>query len=261
MLDNDQAASARSLRAAMEQIDSWYHVIDLGYGVRTPGAFDMAKYWDQYPWPDSFEGLRVLDVGASNGYFSIEFAKRGAREVIALDLPGWEQHDWSPKQRRILEARPAEERTSTDETIFGGALGLAIRATGVEDVVKPTACPIYDISPERLGTFDLVFSGSMLMHVRDPLLGMHAIRSATKPGGRFIVSSSTVREIEEHALPLAAFVGEWDQSNFWQLNAACLKRMLATADFIPDDDYVLYDQHADIAEFVDRICVRAGTAP
>jgi tRNA (mo5U34)-methyltransferase len=176
-------------------------------------------------------------------------------------LPGWEHHDWSPKQRRALEARPAEEKPSTDHSIFSGAFDLAIQANGVQDIVKPTACTIYEISPERLGMFDLVFSGSMLMHVRDPLLGMHAIRSVTKPGGRFVVSVSVVREIEEHALPLAAFVGEWDQSNFWQINAACLKRMLSTADFLPDEGYVLYDQCAEFANFVDRICVRSGTAP
>ena len=81
------------IQAGPDQIDSWYHVIDLGHGLRTPGAFEMGQYWDKYPWPDSFAGLRILDVGASNGFFSIEFAKRGAKEVIALDLPGWEHHD------------------------------------------------------------------------------------------------------------------------------------------------------------------------
>lgn len=233
------------------QIASWYHAIDLGGGVVTPGAFDMRRYLDQYPLPDDMSGMRVLDVGASNGFFSVEFAKRGAAEVVALDIPGWEHHDWSPRQRRVLEARAVEEKQQVDEAIFGGALGLVLEATGTGDVIKPEACAIYDICPERLGLFDFVFSGSMLMHVRDPLLGIHAMRSVCKPDGRFVVSVSTIRE--EDPEPIAAFVGEWDQSNFWQLNPAALKRMLTTADFEPTGFERLYDQKAEIADFTDRI--------
>lgn len=239
------------IREGLALIDSWYHVIELGHDIVTPGAFDMRKYLHHYPIPDDMTGMRVLDVGASNGYFALEFAKRGATEVVALDLPGWEDHDWSPRQRRVLEARPKDESERVDHSIFSGALDLSIRANGFAEVIRPEACTIYEISPERLGMFDFVFSGSMLMHVRDPLAALHAIRSALKPGGTFMVSVSTIRE--EDPEPIAAFVGEWDQSNFWQMNPVCFKRMLATADFDQIGDEVHYDQRADIADFTDRI--------
>ena len=241
-----------SLAERVAAIDSWYHVIRFDGGLRTPGAFDMQRYLEHYPFPASLEGRRVLDVGASNGFFSAEFVRRGADEVVAIDLPGWESHDWSPRQRRVLEARAAQEREHVDRVIFGAALGLVIEELG-QGRIRPEARAIYDLRPEDLGTFDLVFCGSMLMHVRDPLLGLHAIRSVTADDGELIVSTSTIAEDDPR--PMAAFVGEWDQSNFWQLNPACLRRMLTTADFEVDESTVLYDQRAEIADFTDRICV------
>ena len=47
---------------------------------------------------------------------------------------------------------------------------------------------IYDLSPEHVGMFDLVFCGSMPMHVRDPILGVQRMRSACKDDGRLIIS-------------------------------------------------------------------------
>ena len=246
-----QASSPSALQDEVRKVGSWYHVIDLGHGVVTPGAFDMSEYLEHYPFPD-LDGKRVLDVGASNGFFAAEFVRRGAAEVVALDLPGWEDHDWSPRQARILEAREAREREYVDDIVFSRALSLVARELG-EGRITPTRCAIYDLAPETHGTFDLVFCGSMLMHVRDPLLGLHAMRGVTRPDGRLVISVSTTAE--EDSRPLAAFVGEWDQSNFWQLNPACLRRMLTTADFEPEGEGALYDQRAKTADFVDRIFV------
>lgn len=244
--------NAHPLSEDVEAIDSWYHVIDFGDGLVTPGAFDMRKYLGHYPLPESMDGMRVLDVGASNGYFATEFARRGAVEVVALDLPGWEHHDWSPRQQRALQARSAEERSHVDEVIFSRALSLVARELG-HGRVKLENRAIYRINPDDLGTFDLVFCGSMLMHVRDPLLGLHAIRSVLKDSGELVISVSTIAE--DDPLPMAAFVGEWNQSNFWQVNPACLRRMLTTADMEPVGDGELYDQRAEIADFTDRIFV------
>ena len=36
--------------------------------------------------PDDMTGLRVLDVGCAEGFFSFEAERRGASEVISLDF-------------------------------------------------------------------------------------------------------------------------------------------------------------------------------
>ena len=40
----------------------------------------------KYQLPDNLQGCRILDIGAFDGFWSFEFEKRGASEVIALDL-------------------------------------------------------------------------------------------------------------------------------------------------------------------------------
>ena len=91
-----------------------------------------------------------------------------------------------------------------------------------------------------------------VVHVIDQVL-MPQELPPSQPDGRLVISVSTTAE--EDPRPLAAFVGEWDQSNFWQLNPACLRRMLTTADFEPEGEGALYDQRAKTADFVDRIFV------
>ena len=76
-----------TLRERVEAEPYWFHQIDLGDGVVTPGWSDPAR--DKLPYfrlPDDMTGLRVLDVGCAEGYFSFEAERRGASEVVALDF-------------------------------------------------------------------------------------------------------------------------------------------------------------------------------
>jgi tRNA (mo5U34)-methyltransferase len=47
---------------------------------------------------------------------------------------------------------------------------------------------VYDHNPERLGTFDVVVCGSLMLHLRDPLRAMTAIRSVC--AGQFLSSEA-----------------------------------------------------------------------
>jgi tRNA (mo5U34)-methyltransferase len=64
----------------------WYHTIDLGDGIRTPGIFDTVAALDHVPLPDSLEGRRCLDVGTADGFWAFEMERRGADEVVAIDI-------------------------------------------------------------------------------------------------------------------------------------------------------------------------------
>lgn len=78
-----------TLRHRVAGIEAWYHRIDLGDGVETPGHFRMSDYLGAYHLPERLDGMRVLDVGASTGFFAYEFERRGAAEVVAIELPTW----------------------------------------------------------------------------------------------------------------------------------------------------------------------------
>lgn len=216
------------LKDRVGRIASWYHRIDLGDGVETPGHFRMADYLHHYRFPERMDGMRVLDVGASTGFFAYEFERRGAAEVVGVELPSWAAHDWTPRYRREFEQKAASEKQTIDrEVMLDGftIVGEAFGSTRVRRVFKT----IYELSKDELGEFDLVFSGAMLMHVRDPILGIQRMRECCKPSGRLIVSiSTTMPDAEE---PVARFVGEWDQCNWWQMSPRCLDRALQCCDF------------------------------
>jgi len=46
----------------------WYHKIDLGNGIATPGISELRP---DFPWPD-LQGKTVLDIGAWDGLYSFE---------------------------------------------------------------------------------------------------------------------------------------------------------------------------------------------
>ncbi|MEK6227878.1 MAG: hypothetical protein AABM31_00955 [Actinomycetota bacterium] len=139
--------------AGAKELD-WYHSLELAPGYVTPGMFDLRDQVDQYRLPARLDGLRALDGGAWDGFWAFEMERRGA-EVVALDLDDERELDW-----------PANRRPATyPETLRGAGFALAKEVFGSK--VERVNRSIYDALPEDLGTFDLVFCGSVLIHLRD----------------------------------------------------------------------------------------------
>src|SRR5438270_10332917 len=91
------AASASSWRDRVAQL-TWYHTIDLPGGVVTPGEYDTRRAAARIPLPASLAGLRCLDVGTHDGFWAFEMERRGASEVVAIDLDDPRQVDFSEPQ-------------------------------------------------------------------------------------------------------------------------------------------------------------------
>lgn len=225
------AEQIEALRARVAAIPGWYHAVDLGDGVVTPGPFAIADFVDEYDLPADLSSQRVLDVGCGNGAFCVEFVARGAAEVVGLDVPAWLERDWNPTYRhRYVERTTAPERRSIDEIMLRGAFELIADELGAGRVRRLEA-RVQDLDPSSHGTFDLVFCASMLMHVRDPLLALQRLRAVCADTGRLIVSTSVPPQQDDR--PTALFVGAPGAGNYWQLTPACLRHMLACADFEP----------------------------
>lgn len=73
----------------------WYHTIDLGNGLITPGQYDHRPLLKHYGLPDDLTGKTVLDIGPAHGFFAFEFEKRRAVRVVTVELPQWSDHDGS----------------------------------------------------------------------------------------------------------------------------------------------------------------------
>ena len=224
---------AQDARAAVASQPFWYHTIEVRPGVRTPGWFDLRPIVDRLPWPD-VRGKRCLDVGTFDGFLAFELERRGAAEVVATDVPEPEDWDWAPHAR---EAGVRYQREIYGERT---GLGFEIARDLLGSTVRRETIGAYDLSPENVGTFDVVVCGSLLLHLRDPLRALEAIRSVC--GGVFM-SSEQVRLAACIALPrkpVFVFEGVGDLAQWFVPNVAAHRDMLRAAGFRIERESGLY---------------------
>jgi tRNA (mo5U34)-methyltransferase len=208
---------------AAEQVRqrSWYHTMDLGDGIVTEGWFDLRPHVAQYGLPERMDGMRVLDIGTWDGFWAFEMERRGA-EVVALDVDEESEYDWPPRRR-------PEAWTPIDRGA-GFRLAKEIQNSNVERV----SCNIYEASPDRLGTFDLVFCGAVLIHLRDQLLALERLASVCH--GRFIIAEEYDRLAGLVPFPVSRYHADRDLAVvFWLPARRTWRRMIWTAGF---DDVV-----------------------
>jgi len=203
---------------------AWYHTVDLGDGITTPGQYDHRGLVHHYGLPADLTGKTVLDVGPAHGFFAFEMERRGAARVVAAELPAWSAHDGSPDLKAGFDRDGTDER---NESYLHGALAFAIAAR--RSRVEQTFCNVYDLDPSIHGTFDLVFCGSLLIHLSDPLRALYAIRRVTR--GHAIVATTIDLDRLGRRGPRARFVGRNDRQTFWAPNMACLEAWARAAGF------------------------------
>lgn len=210
-----QEPSAQELRADVERYP-WYHTLDLGQGVVTKGMFDHRPVLHHYPLPESLAGLRCLDVATMDGYWAFEMERRGAASVTALDLENPAELDWP--------ASLAGHDTSLDET-KGERFALVKRSLGSN--VERVLLSAYDLSP-KLGTFDFVFCGDLLLHIKDPVTVVENIRSVCTGSAVIVNVIKKFRFYEKR--PMAELDGI-DNFEWWVTNMAGLERLVRAAGF------------------------------
>ena len=198
-MPGDLAARAEAIR--------WYHSIDLGGGIVTKGVDDSPVRLARLDLPPSLEGLTVLDIGAWDGFFSFEAERRGATRVVAADYFSWHGDGWGSKA--------------------GFELARAALGSKVEDI----DIDVMDLSPERVGQFDVVLFLGVLYHLRHPLLALERIASVT----RTLLILETVVDMVGIRRPAMAFYPgrelNNDPTNWWAPNVPALHEMLRFVGF------------------------------
>jgi tRNA (mo5U34)-methyltransferase len=217
----EDAQEAQRLIAAHPH---WYHRIEVAPGVVTPGVNESQKILEALQLPDDLNGMRVLDIGARDGFFSFECERRGAAEVVAIDY------------------------LSPEET------GFPIARKLVDSKVEMQQANVYDLTQEEFGTFDLVLFLGVLYHLRDPMLALDRISDVAK--GKLILETQAIDDAllvgpgefkslaeispELTRIPLMQFYpGDSlndDPTNVWAPNRACLRAMLEETGFGVDHE-------------------------
>ena len=208
----------------METLDraksmSWYHTLELPGGVVTPGIFDLRDSVADYRLPERLDGLRALEVGTWDGFWAFELERRGA-EVVALDLDREEDLDW-----------PARRRPETFADVQRGQ-GFAVAKELLGSKAERVVRSIYHATPEDLGTFDLVFCGSVLIHLRDQILALERIAALTKPGGLFVSAEEYEPRLDLLPWPVSRYRADRDAAVvYWMPNQRAWKKMIWGAGF------------------------------
>jgi tRNA (mo5U34)-methyltransferase len=110
--------------------------------------------------------------------------------------------------------------------------GFREAAAALGSSVERVELSVYDLEPERLGSFDLVFCGSVLIHLRDQLLALERIASVTAPGGMFVSAEEYDRLASLFPWSVARWRGD-DPSAvvFWRPSLRAWRRMIWSAGF------------------------------
>jgi tRNA (mo5U34)-methyltransferase len=191
----------------------WHHDFEIVPGVKTGGSYNPGNLWNELQLPEDLHGISLADVGASNGYFSFEARRRGAR-VVAFDF----RHK--------------------DNSGFG----LAQYINGLADI-EHHQVNVLDIKAETYGQFDVVLALGLFYHTSDPYLALANCAALSRRRlliESYCIDSSLPEQLRKE--PIMRFIPDTerfpsqgqinqDRSNFWGFTSTCLCRMVEDVGF------------------------------
>jgi tRNA (mo5U34)-methyltransferase len=191
----------------------WWHNLRLAPEFVTPGKTDVNDTIQSLKMPERLDGKRFLDIGTWDGGIAFEAERRGASEVVAIDI-------W-------------------DSPIYGGCTtglhpckkSFDLAHEVLDSKVYGIPMDVMDATPEKLGTFDLISMCGVLYHLKHPLLGLEKVQALC----RDLLMLETLMDFMSIPTPVAAFYPgtelENDPTTWWGPNEACVKAWLLSAGF------------------------------
>ena len=183
----------------------WWHSIDLGDGVITPGlggkncALKVQRLkLNEIDW----KGKSVLDVGCSTGFFSFWCEKQGISRIVALD-----------------------NFSGDNQNTRGFNVCKKILNSKVEYISKD----ITKISSKDIGQFDIVLFIDVLYHIRYPLLALDNLRTITKE--LLVLRSYCLSDKEKRSIVRVRQLDEGQTHLVWQPSISCIEGWMKDAGF------------------------------
>jgi len=187
----------------------WFHSIDLGDGVVTQGAKPAQRlaFQARHVFRHPLSGQSILDIGCWDGFFSFEAHRRGAGRVLAADHHVWNR-GWGRREA------------------FELARACLAPAVTVREI------PFDEMTPDTVGTHDVVLFLGILHHMRHPLAALERAASLTR---HMLVVETPVDTRLPPDPPALAFYPfdefRGDPGTFWGPNPAGVVAMLRACGF------------------------------
>ncbi len=221
-------ASPEEMAEEIKKFRFWYHKIDLGNGVITPGL-DLDQQWNMTRETRDtldYKGKNVLDIASFDGMWAFEAEKLGASLVVATDCY-YETYKNFLFCRNALNSRVIPYYNISPYDLYN-RLDVFLEENWEDQ--KP-----YD----RL--FDIVQHLGLLYHLRDPMLTLSQARSVIRTGGHLLMETAAVVN-EESSFMLFNGVPPQEQriykdtTTWWAPTIPCLREMLRASFFEPIED-------------------------
>ncbi len=216
----------------------WYHCFQYE-GLISNGTYNIAEHIQYYKFDNDYAGKTVLDVGCSDGYFSVWMKTHGAARVLGVDSNKYDGSlAFSPsnaykhlhEEKYALYAddhsafKPVYDqyglKNSNKLLLMDKLLGLGIEFQNGS---------VYDLS--SVGEFDVVMCNDLLEHLRDPITAIEQLFFATREKCIITVSSAMKTGWLNRNKPLARYQGHISGGSFFSLSEGAVKAMCQSAGF------------------------------
>ena len=219
---------------------SWYHEIDLGNGVLTPGMKsqkDILREWSLFGLGD-LAGSSVLDIGGIDGAYAFQAEQAGARRAAVLDHYLWATdgdhyariyHDHinrgttPPAPHESAAWHPATTPTRWRFDTAKQALGSRVEAIPMN---------FMDCDLARVGVWDVVLYLGVLYHMPDPVRALARVAAVTREQA---IIETEAMYIRGHPEALWRFFADGelnhDRTNWWAPNLNALMGLIGVAGF------------------------------
>lgn len=216
----------------------WYHCFR-HEDLTSNGTYDVEKYLSYYKFDDSYQGRTVLDVGCSDGYFSLWMKKHGADRVLGVDSNKYDGSLAFAPSNAFKQFHEEKYLLYSDDYAnfrnvyekFGlnssNKYLLMKKLTGLD--VEFSNGSVYDLT--QFGSFDVVMCNDLLEHLRDPITAVEQLYFAAREKCIITVSSAMKTNWFNRNEPIATYVAHISGGAFFNFSESAAVALCKSAGF------------------------------
>ena len=162
------------VKKMFDSVDGWYHSFKIG-NVENTNTMTSLNYqmWTSQIIPTDLNGMKILDIGANDGFYSFLCESRSAERIFAIDN--------NQRERIIQEDNPnpndSKHGLSSEEPMFkstGSAERFQILKKILNSKVDYKLMNVYDVDSIE-ETFDIALLFGVYYHLENPVLALQKI--------------------------------------------------------------------------------------